>query len=849
MGLGKWRHILACTSIISSKGFQISRNVLLPPRVPALPPAPIISLPTPTGRRDRLQATRHEASDREGKNNNPSNFALSRSARKSPWAGGGQAVGQGLPTNTSMVTLMRERMLGEKLPILQKYNKLRTERPRCSEAELATLVLGPNATVKMLRLSLKEAERARSELVVGAMVMVRSLAAKYKHAASMKGLELGELYQEGCVGLMDATERFDYRNGARFSTFAYSYARAYMLSMLKEHRTGLRVNRGLDDAMSKLRKARDRLMSLNGGSSAISKQEWAAEAGVSVSRLEDVLRLWQSTSNTVPLNAVSSPGRGGNLGSSSSTSNVASQWSSGDGLGSLEAVAALSESQPASDSLQEELEVESIVKRALETLSQDEAHVLRIRYGVGLSNQFRMNDVRGKKAKNPQAALSLGEVARQLGTTPYKVSILEERALLGLRAALRRDSVEGELLRDNLAPKGFTPRDESEMIGDEVVVWPRSPVTNKLPPAHAFPTGGLLGLPPGHSDGGFSHKSPASYELSIYNASGQVLLDGILWPMSPAAPALKNPASEKAPLPVLLGTPAENRAFLLGRGLTVSSMKRHQSSLDQNKTGDAVPFLLNLPSKGVVSNIAMSTDDYKKVSKFKGVSWHSRDNKWQAQIMVDGIVKHLGYFKSDEAAARKYDGYAGALDRPMNFPGGEGTGRASKRRQNRVASTVKKASAYVGVHWDRREARWRTEISVQRKRIHLGYFDDEKEAAQAYDRAAAPHGRRLNFPPSDSLLEACAKDELPECQSSPFVGVSWDKRRKKWVAQIKIGQKKLHLGYFESDVSAARAYDKKAAPVGRKANFLDHADLGESEAELALAVPKPEKTEYRATSS
>jgi len=775
-----------------------------------------------------LQASRQKASNDDDKMNKSSGISLSKSPKGSSWTGGGRKTEQWISTNSSMVTLMRERMLGEKLPILQRYNKLRTERPRCSEAELATLVLGPDATVKMLQTSLRQAERARSELVVGAMVMVRSLAAKYKHAASMKGLELGELYQEGCVGLMEATEKFDYRNGARFSTFAYSYARAYMLSMLKEHRTGLRVNRGLDDAMSKLRKARDRIMSTNGGNAAISKQEWAAEAGVSVSRLEDVLRLWQSTSNTVPLNAVSNPGRGSDIGRSSSKAGVASQWSGSDGIGSLEAVAALSESRPASESLQEELEVEGIVKRALETLKQDEAHVLRLRYGVGLSNQFQKKSARGKRVKNPQAALSLGEVARQLGTTPYKVSILEERALLGLRTALRRDSVEGELLRDNLAPKGFTPRDESEMIGDEVVVWPRSPLANKLPPANTFPTGELLGLPPGQSDGELNRQFPTSFELTRYDASSTVLLDGISWPMSPAASTLKHPASERAPLPVLLGTPAENRAFLLGRGLTVSSMKGHQSSLEKNQTEKVTHSLFYLPYERVGSGVK-GTNDCKKVSKFKGVSWHRRDNKWQSQITVDGTVKHLGYFKSEEAAARKYDGYAGALDRPVNFPVGEGTGRASKRRQTRVASTVKRASTFVGVHWDRREARWRTEISIQRKRLHLGYFDEEEDAARAYDRAAAPHGRRLNFPRVDNL-DARTENQSPECQSSPFVGVSWDKRRKKWLAQIKIDHKKMHLGYFECDVSAARAYDEKAASVGRKANFPDRPTL-------ASAVP------------
>jgi hypothetical protein len=39
-------------------------------------------------------------------------------------------------------------------------------------------------------------------------------------------------------------------------------------------------------------------------------------------------------------------------------------------------------------------------------------------------------------------------------------------------------------------------------------------------------------------------------------------------------------------------------------------------------------------------------------SRFRGVSWHKRRKKWQAHIQVDGRLKHLGYFISEEDAGR-----------------------------------------------------------------------------------------------------------------------------------------------------------------------------------------------------
>jgi len=58
-------------------------------------------------------------------------------------------------------------------------------------------------------------------------------------------------------------------------------------------------------------------------------------------------------------------------------------------------------------------------------------------------------------------------------------------------------------------------------------------------------------------------------------------------------------------------------------------------------------------------------------------------------------------------------------------------------------------SRYLGVSWFRRTQKWRARICVNSKHITLGYFNDEVEAARAYDEAARKyHGEfaTLNFP-------------------------------------------------------------------------------------------------------
>ena len=104
---------------------------------------------------------------------------------------------------------------------------------------------------------------------------------------------------------------------------------------------------------------------------------------------------------------------------------------------------------------------------------------------------------------------------------------------------------------------------------------------------------------------------------------------------------------------------------------------------------------------------------------------------------------------------------------------------------------------------------------IDGKRTHLGYFDDEEAAARAYDEAAAGLGRPGNFPAGG--VRTAVKSALGG--SSNFKGVSWNETKSKWRAQIMMDDKRTHLGYFNDEDAAARAYDEAAARAGRPGNF------------------------------
>ena len=58
------------------------------------------------------------------------------------------------------------------------------------------------------------------------------------------------------------------------------------------------------------------------------------------------------------------------------------------------------------------------------------------------------------------------------------------------------------------------------------------------------------------------------------------------------------------------------------------------------------------------------------------------------------------------------------------------------------------------------------------------------------------------------------QNQQKKCKaSSVYKGVTWNILHKKWLARIGINYKRIHLGYFTSEVEAAKAYDKKAVKL------------------------------------
>ena len=124
----------------------------------------------------------------------------------------------------------------------------------------------------------------------------------------------------------------------------------------------------------------------------------------------------------------------------------------------------------------------------------------------------------------------------------------------------------------------------------------------------------------------------------------------------------------------------------------------------------------------------------KNISGLKGVSWIKRDKKWCAKLTIDGVVTHLGSFKTKEEAARAYDANAYHYHGEFayrNFPDEiimDESLIISKKDSNISRNNT---SGFHGVR--KVDNRWVATTTINKKRIYIGSFATALEAAKARD--------------------------------------------------------------------------------------------------------------------
>jgi hypothetical protein len=134
--------------------------------------------------------------------------------------------------------------------------------------------------------------------------------------------------------------------------------------------------------------------------------------------------------------------------------------------------------------------------------------------------------------------------------------------------------------------------------------------------------------------------------------------------------------------------------------------------------------------------------------------------------------------------------------------------RLATKTQNQ-ANTRKRhtgSSKYKGAHWDRGYQRWHSMVCIQGKRISLGYFASEIDAARAYDAAAAHFFSAFacpNFP--DEIPAPYVPRPLPSSTSRGVRCYLAYRGSNKWRTQIRHGGELHFVGEFLTEREADAA--------------------------------------------